>query len=276
VEQGVMIGVARRSRNVLCVLVGVSLGIATVRAMAGAWTLDAGAAQGAVVGDASSADHIFGDDRTMTATPRYNKAELQGFFEYGATDWLTLMLLPSLQHIDIAGPVDARRTGLGTTEFGGRAKLAEADGWVASVQATLRLPGTFDTANPAAIGYTDTQTDVRVLLGRSFTLGTWSGFFDLQTGQRFRSEGAPDEWHTDVTFGIRPDANWMVLVQSFNVVSEGAGSWGFPSYDYFKVQLSAVYQLTPTLSLQFGGFSTVMGRNALQENGIVLGTWMKF
>jgi hypothetical protein len=37
-----------------------------------------------------------------------------------------------------------------------------------------------------------------------------------------------------------------------------------------------VYEITPTLSVQGGGFTTFAGRNALQENGAIFGVWYKF
>jgi hypothetical protein len=259
-----------------CVL-GLGAGVATVpvEAMAGAWTLDAGTGQVAVVGAGSSSDNLFDAARNIQPAPRYSKFELTGLIEYGATDWLTLMLLPQFQHVSIDSPIDAQRIGAGYTEFGGRAKLYDWNAWVFSTQATLRVPGMAASANPAAIGYTDTQVDLRGLLGHSFAIGTWPTFVDMQMAQRFRTGGAPDEFRADFTFGVRPDPRWMFLAQSFNVVSEGAGTWGLPSYDYFKFQLSAVYQVTPAISLQLGGFTAYAGRNALQENGAVMGVWFK-
>ena len=245
-------------------------------ARGGAWTLDAGTGQVVIAATPSSGDRVFDGARTLTSIPSYNKFELQGLIEYGATDWLTLILMPSLQHVDIAAPIDARRTGFDYTEFGGRAKLYEWDSWVFSMQATLRLPGTRDSGNPAAFGYTDTEADVRALVGKSFTIAALPAFIDLEAAQRFRTDGAPDEFHADVTLGIRPAAKWLLLAQSFAVVSQGAGTWGPPSYDYEKLQLSAVYQLTPAWALQFGGFTAFAGRNTLQENGIVLGAWLRF
>jgi hypothetical protein len=262
-----------------CVLgMGVGVGVASmpVEALAGAWTLDAGTGQVAVIGSASTSDQIFDASRNIQSVPRYSKFELTSLIEYGATNWLTLMLLPQLQHVDIGSPIDAQRAGFGYTEFGGRAKLYDWNSWVFSTQATVRVPGMAASANPAAVGYTDTQVDVRGLLGHSFAVGTWPAFVDLQVAQRFRSAGAPDEFRADFTLGVRPDPKWMFLAQSFNVVSEGAGTWGFPSYDYFKFQLSAVYQVTPAIGLQLGGFTAYTGRNALQENGVVLGAWFKF
>lgn len=265
-----------RSPPQVCSLVVLCIAATPSELQAGAWTLDAGSGQAVVTATTSSAGQYFDGTRALQPAPRYNKFELQGLIEYGATDWLTLMVLPQLQHVDIAAPIDARRTGLGYTEFGGRAKLYDWDSWVFSVQATLRLPGTRDASNPAAFGYTDTEGDVRALLGRTFTIGALPAFIDLEAAERLRSAGAPDEFHADATFGIRPAPQWLLLAQSFNVMSQGAGSWGLPSYDYYKFQIGVVYQLTPAWALQAGGFTTFAGRNAIQENGILLGAWFKF
>ena len=117
-----------------------------------------------------------------------------------------------------------------------------------SGQATLRVPGTIDTSNPAAIGYTDVEIDIRALLGHSFTIGAMPAFIDLQVAQRLRGDGAaqriPRRRHVRRA-GRRQ--RWMLLAQCFNVISEGAGSPVFGSYDYFKLQLSAVYALTRDL-----------------------------
>jgi hypothetical protein len=181
-----------------------------------------------------------------------------------------------LQHVDIGAPVDAQRTGLGYSEFGGRVRLFQGDSWVVSGQTTLRVPGTFDRSNPAALGYTDTQVDVRALVGYAFKLGAWPAFLDVQMAQRFSLGWQPDEFRADITFGVRPAPKWLLLAQSFNVVSEGAGTWGFPAYDYYKLQLSGVYSVTPKLSLQLGAFTTYTGRNALQDNGLLMGAWYRF
>jgi len=268
--------VSNRYRFTIGLCVGLGLLAPSRAAWAGAWTLDAGSGQIFATGIISTSSEIFDAARLLQPTPRYNKLEGEALVEYGVTDRFTLMVGPGLQHVDIASPVSAERTGLGYAEFGGRYRLLLADSWVVSGQVLVRAPGTFDGDNPAAIGFTDFQADLRALLGRSFSVGTMPAFIDLELGQRFRGAGAPDELRADAAFGIRPASRWLLLAQSFNVISEGAGSWGFPSYDYYKLQLSAVYELTPKLSLQVGGFTAYAGRNALQENGLVLGGWFKF
>src|SRR5882724_6675722 len=197
-------------------------------ASAGAWLQETGQGQVIVTGTPSQADKAFDGSGNLQSTPRYSKSELQALLEYGATNWLTVMLSPSLQHVDIAAPLDAKRTGLGYTDIGGRMLLLQGSSWVLSAQTTLRVPGTFDKSNPAAIGYTDPEIDIRGLFGYSFAAGAWPAFVDVQVGQRFRFDGPPDEFRADFTLGFQVAPRWLVLLQSFNVISEGAGTWGYP------------------------------------------------
>jgi protein XagA len=258
-----------------CVGIGLGVLVSPCAAFAGAWTLPQGSGQVVVTTTASTANAGF-DGSGLAPTARYNKLELQGLIEYGITDRLTVIADPGLQHVDIASPTDARRTGLGYTEFGGRYRLLQVDSWVVSGQTTLRVPGTNDTSNPAAIGYTGVETDIRALVGYGFEIGAMPAFVDLQAAQHFRAGAPPDEFRADATLGVRVAPQWLLLAQSFNVISEGAGSAPFASYDYYKLQLSAVYSVTPSVSLQLGGFTTYAGRNALQENGVIFGAWYRY
>jgi hypothetical protein len=249
-------------------------------AWAGAWTLPDGTGQWLTTLTSAWSTNYLEGSAGLAATPRYDKDELSALIEYGITDRLTAIVAPGLQHIDIAAPTSAERTGLGYTEFGARyAFLENADQtWVLSGQATLRIPGTTDTSNPAAIGYTDVESDLRILLGHAFTLAGLPAFFDLETSERVRTAGLPNEYRADGTLGVWVLPSWLLLAQSLNVVSEGAGNPAYTggSYDYEKLQLSAVYKLTSVWSLQGGGYTTYAGRNALQENGLIFGVWRRF
>ena len=130
----------------------------------------------------------------------------------------------------------------------------------------LREPGTDQATNPAAIGYTDPELDTRALFGKGFSISGLPAYVNLQVAQRFRFGDPPDEFRFDATFGLFVAPKWLLLAQSFNVISEGAGrNVLFPAYDYEKLQLSVIYSVTNTLALQFGGFTTFSGRNALQD-----------
>jgi protein XagA len=269
------INIMTKRVGIRCIL-AISLMSTATAAFAGAWTLEAGTGELIITGTAMQAKSVFDSNSKRQSILRYGKEEAQALIEYGVTNWFTAMLQPSLQHVNIAARLGAERGGLGYTDVGGRARIWSDDSWVVSAQATFRIPGVHDKTNPAAIGYTDPEIDIRGLVGYSFKAGTQPAFVDVEVAQRFRLGGPPDEFRTDITFGIRPVDRWLFLAQSFNVVSEGAGTWGFGSFAYHKLQLSAVYALTPTLSLQLGGYSTYWGRNALQENGLVVGAWYKF
>jgi hypothetical protein len=247
---------------------------------AGAWLMPEGHGQIVVTGTASQATRSFDNGGGLQATPRYSKDELNALLEYGVTGWLTAIATPSLQHVDIAPPTGAQRTGFGNSEFGARALIAHGDSWgnswVLSAQGTVLAPGTVDNGNPAALGYTGVDIDLRGLLGASFTLGGWPAFVDLQLAQRFRTGGPPSEMRADVTFGLRAAARWLLLAQAFNVVSEGSGDPLFPQNRYHKLQMSVIYNITPQWALQGGAFTTFAGSNSVQENGLLAGVWYRF
>ena len=251
------------------------LSLSPTAALAGAWTLPAGAGQFLVLGTASHSVRGFDGDRSLQSIPHYDKYELQALIEYGATDWLTLMALPSLQRISIGAPFDTSRSGLGFTDLGARVRLLQGQDWVFSAQTLVRIPGTFSTTNLAAIGNNDLEVDVRALFGYAFKLADRSAFIDLQAAQRFRGNGLPSEVRLDGAFGVRLAPRWLVLLQSLNTISEGATAL-IPSYAYGKMQASIVYDISTQWSLQVGAFSTVWGRNALQENGGLVGAWYRF
>ena len=261
--------------------VGLGLGLvvaltATTDAFGGAWTAPAGTGQIIVTSTTSVADRVFSDSATAQPGPRFRKHELQALFEWGLSDWFTAVATPSLQTVEIGAPADVRGSGIGSSDLGGRFRVWHGENWVLSGQAIVRLPGTSDTADPAALGRTGVEVDLRSLFGANFALFNVPAFFDVQAAHRFRTGGPPNEFRADATIGLRPFSRWLFLAQSFNVVSEGVGAPGFAGYAYHRLQFGAVYALTPTLSLQLGGFVTYAGRNALQENALILGAWYKF
>lgn len=243
-------------------------------AFGGAWTEPQGHGQVIVTTTASRANDAFDGGGHINSTPRYQKLEAEALVEYGFTDRLTGILGPGFQHIDIAPPADAARTGAGYTEAGARFRFLQGKDWVFSGQGLVRVPGTSNTGNPAAIGYTSLEFDARLLFGANLTIAGRPSFANLELAQRFR-DGAPDEFRADATLGVGIAPRWTVVAQSFTVIAE-SGTATFPAYNYSKVQLSIVYALAKDWSLQLGGFSTVLGHNALQENGLVAGLGYRF
>ena len=254
---------------------------ASSRARAGAWTMPVGMGQVIVTGTFQQADRYFDSRGRSIRGPDYRKFEASAFIEYGLTDAFTAILSPSLLATRVSGPEPSRYTGLGYTEIGGRYRLFERDGWVVAAQAIASFPGPTNPLSPAQVCCAEKQADARLLVGKSFMLGNWPSFDDVQAAYRLRAGIAPDELRFDVAIGTRPWPNWLLLAQSFNVLAINALATDeklglLSGTRYHKVQVGAVWDFADDWSLQLAGIATVAGRSAPLERGIITGLWYRF
>lgn len=206
----------------------------------------------------------------------YSKYELSTYIEYGAADWITLILQPTLGRNLKEGPPFGVYYGPGSVEAGARVKIGEYETAVFSTQATIHIPGSRNVANPALIGNTGYEFDARLLAAMPFEIAGFTGFADAQLGYRMRGGGPPNEFRADFTLGFRPAAKLLLLAQSFNILAPANGSPGFPHMRQHKLQASAVWNFRANYSLQSGVFTTVSGRNARPESGYFSAVWYKF
>ncbi|MGQ3675023.1 hypothetical protein ACT6QH_05950 [Xanthobacter sp. TB0139] len=247
-------------------------------AHAGAWTLKEGAGQAILQTSLLHSNQEYGPDSRLYSSRPFDKTEISLLFEYGARDWLTLIAAPQFIHVKLGAPDSASYTGLGYVDAGVRTRLWQDENRVVSAQGILRLSGTGNASSAAAAGYENTEIDLRLLGGLSFSLWGRPSFLDVQLAQRFRFDDPPDEVHLDITLGIRTAPRWQMLIQSFNVVSEGAGKgpWYGVSHEYYKLQFGLAWQWRPNLTLQAAMVGTAYARNAPQENGLVLSAAYQF
>lgn len=247
-------------------------------ACAGAWTLDEGRGQAILQTGAYYSNSEFGPSYDLYASRPYSKVEVTLVLEYGATDWLTLIAAPQFLAVDLGAPYPSSYAGPGYSDAGARVRLLAGENYVVSAQAVGRFPGTGNSQSAAAVGYEDAELDLRLLAGFSFPLFGKASFLDLQLAQRQRFGPPPDELRFDATLGVRVAERWQLLLQSFNVVSEGAGEGPYfgESYEYYKVQMGAAYDWNAALTLQMAVVGTWFARNAPQENGVVLSALYRF
>ncbi len=247
-------------------------------ARAGAWTLRPGEGQIIAQTTLAHASSEFGPSSALYDSRPYDKAEVTLVFEYGLTDWLTVLAAPQLLSVSLGAPDPSSYTGLGYTDAGARVRLWQGEGVVVSGQVVGRFSGTGQSRSAAAVGYEDPELDLRLLAGFSFMLWERAAFLDLQLAQRQRFGDPPDELHLDVTLGVRLTERWQGLVQFFNVMSEGAGEGPYfdVSYEYYKLQLGAAFDWSAALTLQAAVVTTYFARNAPQENGLVLSALYRF
>ncbi len=204
----------------------------------------------------------------------YEKLELYVLAEYHVSDDLTLLLKPSLRDVSVEGGEDS--SGLGYTDIGARYRLTGDNDRSLAFEATARIPGVDREDSIAQVGSTDAEYDLRLRGFHGFALGEDSGFVDLQGSYRLREGDPPNEFHADITLGYRPLPDLLLMAQSFSTISDGSGQGIFDRYAYHNVQLSAVKQVAPGVSLQAGWVGTIGGRNALRERGVFAGLWLSF
>jgi hypothetical protein len=255
-----------------------------VAVMAGAWTLEPGTGQIIFGLESKLATHEFNGEGERVPRDRYAKTELSAYAEYGLAEGLTVLFSPRVEDVNDSSRWGGARTGLGYTEIGARARFVRFDaekpgvwqGSVVSMQGSVRIPGSLDDNDPLLVGNNVFEIDGRLLFGTSFMLGPWSSFINAEAGYRWRDGDPPSELRGDLTFGVRPRADWLALAQVFQVTTVGGGSGGFRAGAYTRVQLSAVHDLDARWSVQVGANSVVAGRRALAENGVILAVWRRF
>ncbi len=265
----------RRDRLAGILLAGVVL-LAPAAANAAAWTLDKGKGLVILKSTFDAANQEFDGGGSLQSTARYRKFELEALIEYGITDWLTGFVKPTFETVSVGEPTPGNHTGLGYSSAGIRTRLYNSEDRVLSIQAELLGPGAFDQNNPAEVGNTGMNFDLRVLGVQEFMLWNKPAYVNLEAGYRWRADGPPNEFRFDTAFGLRPTERLLLLAQTFTVIGDGTASNGFSWLTYTKLQPSIVYDLNDAWSLQFGGYSTVTGRNALQENALFAAVWRRF
>ncbi len=215
----------------------------------------------------------------LIRTPPYSKFEVQSYVEYGAAEWLTVIgeaggmdFHASAGQASLAAPQGPQYSGLGLGALGGRVPIVNFQGYFISLEASLRA-----ASSQSAQTFLDMkdrwQADVRLQMFHSIELFDLNGFFDSQFGYRTRGQNG-DEAHVDVTAGLRPWTNLMLMAQAFTTVSlwQNGGNNVFSQ----KFEVSAVYDLNQTFSVQLGVIDAPIGINFPAERGIVSAIWARF
>ena len=223
--------------------------LAPAAALAGAWTYPTG--QGQII------ETLFGwagEGPPYGGAPgaNENRVEAQTYVEYGLADRLTVVGQTALERYELTGPPADVFRGLDYSSIGLRANLWSHEAVVISAQATAFVPGAHDSSRPAQAGDTGGAGEARALVGYNFSFFGTPAFLDAEAAFRLRCAGPPDEWHFDVTLGLKPNARVMWLLQSYNTISPWSSSPIFPAWSSYGVQLSIVYALDEHWSVQAG------------------------
>ncbi|MFY9657192.1 MAG: hypothetical protein WAK01_11500 [Methylocystis sp.] len=245
-------------------------------AAAGALLMDEGAGEIIVTSTFADANKAYDSHGHLIRTPSYGKFEAAGYVEYGATNWLTVIAEGSAFAFNGSATAfsfepAAHYAGAGLGSLGGRIHLGELAGVAFSAQASLRV------ASHSAGEFLDfkvpTQIDLRLQAFRGFEAFGLPGFAEAQVGYRSRGQSG-DEIRADLTLGLRPRPDVLILAQSFSAFAPGAQASG--GYAAQKFELSGVYDLSRDWSVQIGAVAAPTGVNSPAENGVLAALWRRF
>ena len=206
----------------------------------------------------------------------YRKREIAAYGEYGLFKDLTLLGELAWKQDRKNWHAGARFTnqGLSRTKLGFRYALGKWQGTEFSLQpiATIHLQKSGD--DPSMPHRGDTDIEVGGTLARSDTLFGMNVFTVQEIGYSFSGGGRPDKLRADLTLGLKPWRDVMLLIESRNAAN--LGDLRRQGTRESKLAVSIVYDVTEDWSLEAGALHTVFGRNALEETGVTLGLWRRF
>ena len=265
-----------KSVKVIFLLIAV---LAGMPARAGALLFPEGEGQLILTTTFSDASNAYDSQGRLLKTPSYRKFELDGYVEYGAKDWLTVVGQGG--GMDFQGSTSApaplstspapRYAGVGLGALGARVKLGEIGGYYFSLEGSIRA------ASHAAETYLDMkdflQVDARVQMFHALEAWGLPAFLDAQLGYRSRGQSG-DEIRADLTLGVRPRPDVLLMAQSFTAIAPWPTSAS--SFAAQKFEVSGVYDLNRTFSVQIGVVYAPFGLNSPAERGIVSALWTRF
>jgi hypothetical protein len=248
-------------------------------AHAAAWTQRHGEWQAIAGTIFSDATHSYDNGGSASYPERFQRLLFTSDTEYGLTDRVTLLLRTETANVHLRNAGVLTNALDNAVEGGVRWRMARPH-WLAqddvlSLEVTGRKAGAFNFAYSANANAGGEDAGARLLYGSGFKLFRRNAFIDLEAGYRWVSMPRPDQFVADATGGLWLTPRWMLMLQSFNMVS-GAATLPYVPFRIHKLEASLVWRVSRRLSLQGGAFFTPMGRNALDERGVQLSLWSNF
>ena len=179
-------------------------------------------------------------------------------------------------------PQTGNRTyGIGDSEFFLRTRLWRKNGFVLSAEPMFKLPSPQSAHAQPRLGSSHPDAGFSLLAGYGFSAFGREHFVDFGTQYRRRFGSPNDQVKFSGTLGINSGGRWMLMPQVFSTyrtaVRAAAPFTQSPADDYnlTRLQLSTVYTLSDSVSLQLGGFHDASGKNTGAGNGVIFALWKR-
>lgn len=248
--------------------------VATTPCLASAWTQPAGGGQVIIKYEDVRATEGFDASGARVGLPAARSDRFASVFaEYGLTPRLTVRLKTDVQSgrdafVDYAGR--------GPLELGLNWQVHRGPATVVAVYAGIADGGEGRNAGFSRPAGADLDGEVRLAVGRSFgdLPGPFAGrggegaFVEVQAARRVR-RALPDEVRVDLTGGVSPRRDWLLLTQVYaGATDDGGARW-------MNLETSAVRRFGPW-RVQAGWRTALAGRDVAAPQGPVVGLWRQF
>jgi hypothetical protein len=191
----------------------------------------------------------------------WSKFTLSSYAEYGATSQTTL-IMSSQRGTDQDG----------RTNSGGLGFRTHVSQWN---EAWLFAEGMahFGTGLASAPDKSAFAADLRLGLGTTFDVMERDAFALVTIGPRVIA-GDSTNLRIEATFGVRPWASLLLLLQSFNRIGER--DYDGKRVSYTRAQASLVWDANSVYSVQLGAFASLASASGRGERGAIAALWRRF
>ena len=222
-----------------------------------------------------------GNLHLITTASFYHQYELNPYVEYGLRDDITIGGSVELQHLHQStfGVPGNSDWGVGDSEFFVRKRLWNEGGFVASLEPMVKLPSMESSALNPRIGNQNYDAGLGGSLGYGFSALGLHHFADIDTQYRHRFGNRNDQLRVSATLGLAMTPRWMLMPQAFLTYRAGVNGQSVftqsssDDYNLTRLQLSAVYDVSDKVRVQFGGFADVDGKNTGMGKGLLVALW---
>ena len=270
-----------------CLLLGLTVGLASSLLYGAAWTQEKGHGQLILNFSFLETSHWHdqsGQLQRFADQGTFRKFEVNPYLEYGLNSKTTLIvntLVPFMRYGNDYGA--ASSAGFGDTEIGVKRRLSGESRTVISGQFTAKFPVYSVTRTPPP-GNHQLDLETGLSLGRGGTLAERHVFASAGSAFRRRNGAPADQFRSDASVGVDLVPRVMGLFQYFGITGLRNGTpfqtGGNPNvqsdFDLYKTQVSLVLRVQRRTRIQIGWITPVSGRNTGAGHTFLAALWREF
>lgn len=248
-------------------------------ATAGAWLQPKGNGYSALQISAFRSDAFFDASGARQDQRGFSKYEANFYSEYGYRSWLTV---GTNLFVNRASQGDDSNVGLADSEFFARMKLAEYEGFIASIQPLIKLPSLHEDRGAPRAGSRSFDTEMSLLISGNLPLISDRDYIDTRIGYRERSRHLRGQYRIDIAYGLGI-TDTVTLIPAFrSVISKKIDETAVfmedseQDYDLHKLELGLAWEYAPNEMALLSVYSHVAGRFTGDGDGITLGLGWRF